>query len=131
MQVCICVIGKNIVAFIQSNLPSILVVLSYLTAAQSTAAALWIGATAGTATTGNWKWTTNGDTSQSTFPYSNWATTAGDGSIAAADPAFMYTDGTWKYLTDVASKYGSLCEGTATAATSGQFIPYYLPHDIL
>ena len=102
-----------------SNFPLILVVLSYLTAAQSTAAALWIGATAGTATTGNWKWTTNGDTSQSTFPYSNWATTAGDGSIAAADPAFMYTDGTWKYLTDVASKYGSLCEGTATAATSG------------
>ena len=97
----------------------ILVVLSYLTAAQTTAAALWIGATAGTVTTGNWKWTTNGDSSQSAFPYSNWATIAGDGSIAADDPAFMYTDGTWKYLTDAASTYGSLCEGTATAATSG------------
>ena len=79
---------------------------------------MWIGATAGTVTTGDWKWTKNGLSTQSTFPYSNWATAAGDGTIAADDPVFMYTDGTWKYLTDTTGK-GSLCEGTATAATSG------------
>ena len=95
---------------------TIIVLLSYLTASQATAVDSFIGATAATANTGAWTFGTNGLSTQTSLPYSNWAATQ-TAAIVADDVAYMSkTDGTWKNAVKATTKTGYLCEASATSA---------------